>query len=331
MKTITAQELNIILEDHKKWLIGHSSGKRANLRGANLRDADLRDADLIGVNLSYADLRDADLIGINLRGANLSYADLRDADLIGINLSYANLSGANLSGANLSYANLSGANLSYANLIGANIRYVIGNGMEIKTIQTDTWAITYTSETMSIGFQQHTLKEWFGFNEKQIKDMGKRELEFWTKWKPILEAIGVFEELEKWRIKPKKPVDLSVLIDSSIDCEFWDDADQKFPVIGKLTELGNPCISYKYVDVDGMDYKYCRPRMNHVHAWQGGECPLPDGLRVKVFYQNPHIEPAIYEVGSYNLTWHWYGTESDIIAFEVVGLVDGYCWPWEME
>ena len=182
MKTITAQELNIILEDHKKWLIGHSSGKRANLRGANLRDADL-----IGVNLSYADLRDADLIGINLRGANLSYADLRDADLIGINLSYANLSGANLSG----------ANLSYANLIGANIRYVIGNGMEIKTIQTDTWAITYTSETMSIGFQQHTLKEWFGFNEKQIKDMGKRELEFWTKWKPILEAIGVFEELEK--------------------------------------------------------------------------------------------------------------------------------------
>ena len=295
MKTITAQELNIILEDHKKWLIGHSSGKRANLRGANL-----------------------------------SYADLRDADLIGINLSYANLSGANLSGANLSYANLF-ANLSYANLIGANIRYVIGNGMEIKTIQTDTWAITYTSETMSIGFQQHTLKEWFGFNEKQIKDMGKRELEFWTKWKPILEAIGVFEELEKWRIKPKKPVDLSVLIDSSIDCEFWDDADQKFPVIGKLTELGNPCISYKYVDVDGMDYKYCRPRMNHVHAWQGGECPLPDGLRVKVFYQNPHIEPAIYEVGSYNLTWHWYGTESDIIAFEVVGLVDGYCWPWEME
>lgn len=137
--------------------------------------------------------------------------------------------------------------------------------------------------------------------------------------------------VEQWRIKPKKPVDLSVLIDSSIDCEFWDDADQKFPVIGKLTELGNPCISYKYVDVDGMDYKYCRPRMNHVHAWQGGECPLPDGLRVKVFYQNPHIEPAIYEVGSYNLTWHWYGTESDIIAFEVVGLVDGYCWPWEME
>ncbi|HEL9004471.1 TPA: pentapeptide repeat-containing protein [Listeria monocytogenes] len=121
------EELDIILENHGKWLFNEGGDRadlsNADLKNTNLRFADLRCADLSGANLSYADLRDA-----NLSGANLRCADLRCADLSGANLSYADLSGANLSGAdlsgaNLSYADLSGANLSGADLSGANLSY----------------------------------------------------------------------------------------------------------------------------------------------------------------------------------------------------------------
>ena len=60
---MTVEELNAILNEHKKWL-NDGSGQRANLRYADLR---------------YANLRDADLCGANLYGANLYGADLRGA------------------------------------------------------------------------------------------------------------------------------------------------------------------------------------------------------------------------------------------------------------
>ena len=111
------EQLNDILEKHKKWLEVEEDGARADLSYANLR----------GVNLSYADLKGADLSGVNLRGANLSGANLRSADLnyanlSDINLRWANLSGADMKGANLSDANLKSADLRLADLSGADMR-----------------------------------------------------------------------------------------------------------------------------------------------------------------------------------------------------------------
>ncbi|UCF13207.1 MAG: pentapeptide repeat-containing protein [Thermoplasmatales archaeon] len=68
------EELNKILEDHKKWL--NEGGERANLRYANLHGANLSNA-----NLRYADLHGADLHYANLHGADFRYADLHGADL----------------------------------------------------------------------------------------------------------------------------------------------------------------------------------------------------------------------------------------------------------
>lgn len=59
----TTEELQTILDLHKKWLYNKEEGKRADLRGANLRDADLRFANLRFANLSDADLRFANLSG----------------------------------------------------------------------------------------------------------------------------------------------------------------------------------------------------------------------------------------------------------------------------
>lgn len=59
----TAQQLKIILEEHRKWRYGEEGGKRANLYGANLYGANLRSADLRSANLRSADLGSADLGG----------------------------------------------------------------------------------------------------------------------------------------------------------------------------------------------------------------------------------------------------------------------------
>ena len=122
------QELNTILDLHRKWLYDEEGGKRADLYGANLRHAnlygaDLRHVNLYGANLYGADLYGADLRHVNLYGANLYDANLCGADLRHANLCHANLCGVNLYGADLYNANLCGADLCGANLYDANLRH----------------------------------------------------------------------------------------------------------------------------------------------------------------------------------------------------------------
>ena len=68
---MTQEELNVILDKHRKWLNDEEGGEGADLSGANLSRADLRGAYFCGANLREA----------NLRGADLRQADLREADL----------------------------------------------------------------------------------------------------------------------------------------------------------------------------------------------------------------------------------------------------------
>ena len=103
---MTHEELQTILEKHKKWLNDIPGGERANLERANL----------MGANLKYTYLEGANLEGANLERANLASANLKRANLMGANLMGANLMGANLKGANLKGANLMGANLEGTNL-----------------------------------------------------------------------------------------------------------------------------------------------------------------------------------------------------------------------
>lgn len=76
---MTQEELNVILDKHKRWLSGKEGGEKANLRGANLSGTDLDGADLDG----------ADLDGVDLSGTYLSGTYLRGAYLRGANLDYS--------------------------------------------------------------------------------------------------------------------------------------------------------------------------------------------------------------------------------------------------
>ena len=121
----------------------------------------VEDANLIGANL-----RDANLIGADLRGANLIGADLRDADLRG--------------------ANLRGANLRDANLIGANLRDAKGNLREFKTMQIETYSISFTKDILQIGCKRYSIEEWKNFDDETIGKMDSGALTFWNKWKQFI-------------------------------------------------------------------------------------------------------------------------------------------------
>lgn len=160
MRTISKEELEKVLENHKDWLQHGKYGldemyadlrdtdlcgailMNVDLREANLRRTNLKGADLSGSNfneadLSEADLSEADLIGTRLSGArlggaNLKKANLREADLFSAHLHKANLSGADLSGADLCRAGLMGAILSGANLFGADLRFANLIGADLR-------------------------------------------------------------------------------------------------------------------------------------------------------------------------------------------------------
>ncbi|EAE7363979.1 pentapeptide repeat-containing protein [Listeria monocytogenes] len=175
------EELDIILENHGKWLF-NEGGDRADLSNADLKNTNLRFADL-----SYADLSNADLSYANLRFANLRFADLRGANLSNADLSYANLSNAdlsyaNLSNADLSYADLSNADLSYANLSNVNLNWVNWQhveGLTVICVQVDTTRknnqIAYIKELdiWTTGCFQGTLDELKASVEQTHKDNEK--------------------------------------------------------------------------------------------------------------------------------------------------------------
>jgi len=117
-----------------------------------------------------------------LSGAYESIKDCLDKNR-GAYLEDAYLEDAYLSSAYLEDANLKGADLRNANLRGADLE---GAGLYI---QTETWQVVTTPTHIKIGCQFHTKEEWFMFDDEKIGNMDSKALDWWTKWKPILELM----------------------------------------------------------------------------------------------------------------------------------------------
>jgi len=171
-------ELQEKLKLHKLWL--------ENKEGERL---DLSETDLSCVDLIDADLSHSSLIRVDLRYANFSHVNLTGADLNGTNLIGANFSRVNLKDAYLNHVNLTGANLSGAHFGNNKLNKCIGNGKEIKTIQTNRYWVVYTKDIMQIGCENHTIDKWFQFSDDRISKMDDDALEWWEVWKPILKQI----------------------------------------------------------------------------------------------------------------------------------------------
>ena len=178
---------------------------------------------------------------------------------------------------------------------------------------------------------------------KAVEDGKQIEVYNGSEWQPEKGAQALYDHADgfssDYRVKPeKKPIDMSVLIQSGIDCEFWSKLDIG-KHIGKLSRTQTTTgIGQEYLKSDGSGglkiYTRCSPRMgDHWHSWQGGECPLPEGLIIKTRLRCRG--KSIKEFKHINtLRWHWDHPEwddTDIIAFKVIGLAEGWAWPWEMD
>jgi hypothetical protein len=138
------------------------------------------------------------------------------------------------------------------------------------------------------------------------------------------------------KFKPIKPatkvIDLSCVVGSGIDCEFSYrstlDSDFSSKIVGSLERITGERL-YKKSGTISSWYK-CRVRQSpHVHFWKGEyKCPLPHGLKIKVWYltDNGGASSIItYDYFAEGFSW------SEVIGFEVLGVADGWRYEWEEE
>ena len=89
------------------------------------------------------------------------------------------------------------ANLIDANLRGADLRGANGNLKELKTMQIETYSISFTKDILQIGCKRFSHTEWKNFSNDEIEKMDSQALSFWNKWKDfIFKAIELSFENE---------------------------------------------------------------------------------------------------------------------------------------
>ena len=81
------------------------------------------------------------------------------------------------------------ANLYDADLSGANLWATIGNMREVKSLQIDTWPVTYTADIMQIGCQCHSIDLWRKSDPRWIAAMDSKASEWWAKFGPTILAL----------------------------------------------------------------------------------------------------------------------------------------------
>lgn len=156
------------------------------LQNMDLSCADFRETDLSGAMINNADFSWSDFRGINLSGVILSNSDLSNSDFRYAILRDANFIGTDLRGANLHGTDLSGVNLSGANINDVNLHNTVGNGKEIKSMQIETYRITWTKDVLQIGCKQYTIKEWKNFTDDEISEIDAGALDWWEKYKTFI-------------------------------------------------------------------------------------------------------------------------------------------------
>jgi len=137
---------------------------------------------------------------------------------------------------------------------------------------------------------------------------------------------GVTPDFDTWWEEYNKPankiIDMAHFIKSGIDCEF-SDTGNSWCIASRLVRINEDNYS------DGNDvWRYCRPRMSHKIFHDGGECPIPSGFRGHVYLRDGQVGHH----GETTLaTWSHDNDSFDIIGYEILGLADGWAYPWESE
>ena len=131
---------------------------------------------------------------------------------------------------------------------------------------------------------------------------------------------NVTSKQELWRVVPSNhrvPVDMSVLINSGIECEFWNDYwmdESNHRTLSYLTSLSvkDFILGECYVSSGWGDavYTCCQPKLNHWFSFRNF-----DNLNKVI----SGMTRAGFDVS----------VDDEYYAFQIKGLQEGHCWPWE--
>jgi len=58
-------------------------------------------------------------------------------------------------------------------------------------------------------------------------------------------------------------------------------------------------------------------------------CPVPEGFKGNVYLRNDDMSTKIYLSDFTHYRWDHEYTSADIIGYEILGLADGWTYPWE--
>jgi len=163
--------------------------------------------------------------------------------------------------------------------------------------------------------------EWYAARQVELDAGGTWEFFNGTVWGHIPYPPCNSSVLKNWRLVPPKPVlkviDLTPLIESGLDCVFW---DKDWPEsIGKLMRI---VVGVKPYARDRLvEYEHCQPRMSpHVHYWAGGDvCPVPEGFVINVEWRHGIHEGFGEDIVNYQvLNW------ANIAGICILRVADGY-------
>lgn len=115
---------------------------------------------------------------------------------------------------------------------------------------------------------------------------------------------------------PLTPVDMSVFIDSGIDCELHD-VDDEEPYISPLTSCPTPSATSSYRDIRDVGWRYCRPRQKYWHSLRN--CERRSGWVVGSTDAVHAFRDAGFVVAQ----------SSDGQHLQFDGVLEGRCYPWE--
>lgn len=142
-----------------------------------------------------------------------------------------------------------------------------------------------------------------------------------------LAGPNLTSNVEDWKIlSAEKPVDLSTLVGSGVICEFAPTPTSVWNRMGRLLRIISDDWATTYVS-GNTGFHTCRPLMEYTHHWKGGDCPLPKGFIVTALFRDGGETTQPVDT----LRWEHAGNSTDIISFEVFGLEEGYCYPWEVK
>jgi hypothetical protein len=125
--------------------------------------------------------------------------------------------------------------------------------------------------------------------------------------------------------KQKKKIDYQKLIDNKVLCEFgcYENFRPK-PLPSYLAKIGNGGF---FCD-NGFHYAHCRPAYNILLGHDGGDCPLPAGVRVEVFFRDPDRPTEVSNCSKFH--WEYFGKEfgcerlREIVSYKIIGISEGY-------